>query len=71
MTPNQTKAIVTGALVAFFLSGILIIMVGYGDVSWQVKLASWGFVPPAIGIVGGMLTAVTVAGEDPDHGSGH
>ena len=71
MTPKQVKAIVTGALLAFVLSGVLIIMIGYGDVPGSVKLASWGFIPPAIGIVGGMLTAVVVASEDPEHGSGH
>lgn len=70
MTEKQVKAIVTGFLTTFFVSGVAIIMLGYGDAPGHVKLASWGFVPPAIGIVGAMLTAVVVAGEDPEHGAG-
>ena len=53
------------------LTEIFVVLIGFQEAPGYLQLASSVFVTPAVGIVGGLLTAVVGAGEDEAHAARH
>lgn len=67
MNKKQVRSILIGIFIAMAFAEIFIVLIGFKESDWVMKLVSSAFVTPAVGIVGWIMTATFVAGEDEDH----